>query len=273
MFVVADGRSSRSYGLTTRALGTVMADRGAVAAMSLDGGGSSTLAFDGRVLNSPSDGAPRRVANGLFVHYYGIYAPKPSRAILSPNGDGVGDRKALAAKIVRRSDIRLRLRRPNGSVAWSRQEVVRPGWIRRVASSPGMPDGLWRWEVEATDTATGDQTGMARVFRVNKTLGHLRLSSSRIRVRPGRGGRLGVSVNVTRRARLDVVVLGPDGRPRRVLFRGERGPARHAWQWDGRTAGGEVVRTGAFSIRVTARNQFGTVSLRRPVYVLRSAPG
>jgi len=273
MFVVADGRSSRSYGLTTRALGTVMAARGAVTAMSLDGGGSSTLAFDGRVLNSPSDGAPRRVANGLFVHYYGIYAPKPSSAILSPNGDGVGDRKALAAKIVRRSDIRLRLRRPNGSVAWSRQEAVGPGWIRRVVSSPGMPDGLWRWEVEATDTATGDQTGMARVFRVNKTLGHLRLSSSRIRVRPGRGGRLGVSVNVTRRARLDVVVLGPGGRPRRVLFRGERDPARHAWQWDGRTGGGQVVRTGAFSIRVTARNQFGAVSLRRPVYVLRSAPG
>jgi hypothetical protein len=273
MFVVADGRSSRSYGLTTRALGTVMADRGAVTAMSLDGGGSSTLAFDGRVLNSPSDGAPRRVANGLFVHYYGIYAPKPSSGILSPNGDGVGDRKALAAKIVRRSDIRVRLRRPNGSVAWSRQEVVGPGWIRRVASSPGMPDGPWRWEVEATDTATGEQTGMTRIFRVNKTLGHLRLSSSRIRVRPGRGGRLGVSVNVTRRARLDVAVLGPDGRPRRVLFRGERGPARHAWHWDGRTAGGEVVRTGAFSIRVTARNQFGAVSLRRPVYVLRSAPG
>ena len=91
LFVVADGRSGRSYGVTTRALAQVMLDRGAVTAMALDGGGSSTLAFDGRVLNTPSDGAPRAVADGLFLHYYGVYARPLTGSILSPNGDGVSD--------------------------------------------------------------------------------------------------------------------------------------------------------------------------------------
>jgi Phosphodiester glycosidase len=273
LFVVADGRSSRSYGLTTRALARVMADRGAVTAMALDGGGSSTLAFDGRVLNTPSDGAPRRVANGLFVHYYGIYSPKAGGTVLSPNGDGVGDRKALAAKLVRRSDVSLRLLRPDGSVAWSRQDVVGPGWIRRVVSNPGMPEGRWWWEVEATDLQSGRRTGMERAFRVNKTLGHLRLSKTTMRVKPGSGGRLGISVRLTRTARVETVVLAPDGGVRRVLLRGERGPARLAWQWNGKTGSGRVVQAGTYSVRVTARNQLGVVELRQSVRVLRPASG
>ena len=273
LFVVADGRSSRSYGLTTRALAHVLADRGAVTAMALDGGGSSTIAFDGKVLNTPSDGAPRRVANGLFVHYYGIYAPKTAGTVLSPNGDGVGDRKALAAKLVRRSDVSLRLRRPDGSVAWSRRDTLGPGWIRHVVSNPEMPEGRWRWEVEAVDLQSGRRTGMERAFRVNKTLGHLQLSKATMRVRPGSGGRLGISVRLTRTARVEAVVLAPGGGVRRVLLRGERGPARLAWQWNGKTGSGRVVEGGTYSVRVTARNQLGEVQLRRSVRVLRSAPG
>jgi Phosphodiester glycosidase len=270
LFVVAEGRSSSSYGLTTWALAKVMIDLGAVTAMALDGGGSSTLAFDGRVLNTPSDGTPRRVASGLFLHYYGIYAPTPSSTILSPNGDGVGDRKALAAKVVRRSNIRLRMLRPDGSVAWRRTGVVRPGWITRVASNPGMAEGRWRWVVEATDTVSGRETRMTRAFHVNKTLGHLRLDRRTMRVTRRRGGSLGIAVNVTRRARLVVVVLGADGRIRRRLFSGAVKPARHAWRWNGRTGSGAVVRTGTFRIRVTARNGLGAVALRRSVRVVRA---
>jgi hypothetical protein len=270
LFVVADGRSSSSYGLTNWALAKVMIDLGAVAAIGLDGGGSSTIAFDGRVFNNPSDGVPRRVATGLFLHYYGIYAPATNRTILSPNGDGVGDRKVLAAKVVRRSNIRLRLLRPNGSVAWRRTGMVAPRWLRRAVSNPRMADGRWRWVVEATDAVSGRETRMERTFRVNKTLGHLRLSKTLMRVRPRRGGRLGITVNLTRQARLNVVVLGTDGRVRRSLFRGDLRPGRQAWRWNGRTGSGGVVRSGTFVVRVTARNEVGTVSLRRSVRVVRT---
>jgi exopolysaccharide biosynthesis protein len=36
-------------------------------AIELDGGGSSTLWAMGKILNSPSDGKPRAIANGLIL--------------------------------------------------------------------------------------------------------------------------------------------------------------------------------------------------------------
>ena len=64
---------------------------GAVRGMALDSGGSSTLAFEGAVLNSPSDGKERAVSTALMLQYYGVYAPPPLEAVVSPNGDGVAE--------------------------------------------------------------------------------------------------------------------------------------------------------------------------------------
>ena len=53
-WLVVDGRQpGYSAGMTTFEMALTMARLGAVRAMQLDGGGSSTLAFDGKVLNSP----------------------------------------------------------------------------------------------------------------------------------------------------------------------------------------------------------------------------
>jgi Phosphodiester glycosidase/FlgD Ig-like domain len=269
VFVVADGRSTSSFGLTNWAMARVMADLGAVTAIGFDGGGSSTLAFDGEVLNSPSDGRPRPVSNGLFLFYYGIYSPAVTSPVLSPNGDGVGDSKIVAAKVVRRSQIDLQLVRPDGSVAWHRQDEVGPSWLSRVLSNPAMPEGAWRWVVEATEIESGQVTGMERIFRVNKTLGHLRLSSPRLTLRPHRRAIVSASVVLTRRSRVSVDLLGADGKVRRVLFAGERDAGRHVWRWNGRNAAGRVVQPGTFVIRVTARNAVGTVALRQAVNVVR----
>jgi hypothetical protein len=272
LFVVADGRSSRSYGLTTWALARALADLGAVTAMAFDGGGSSTLAFDGRVLNRPSDGFARSVASGLFLFYYGVYAPAAGRSALSPNGDGVGDRRVLAAKIVRRSELDLQLVRPDGSVAWSRREVVGPGWVRRVVRGPAMADGRWRWVVAATDATTGEESRMERAFLVNKTLGHLRISRATLRGRRGAPRRIQATVVLTRPAKLRVEVRSRGGRVRRVLFTGTRAAGRLAWRWNGRTAAGRRVAPGTYTVRVVAENELGSVALRRPVRVARRGP-
>jgi hypothetical protein len=272
LFVVADGRSSRSYGLTTWALARAMADLGAVTAMAFDGGGSSTLAFDGRLLNRPSDGYARPVATGLFLFYYGVYAPAAGGSTLSPNGDGVGDRKVLTAKVVRRSELDLQLVGPDGSVGWARHEVVGPGWVERVVRDPAMADGRWRWVVSATDLTTGEETRMARGFVVNKTLGHLRLSRPALRARRGAARRIRASVVLTRPAKLRVEVRGRGGRVRRVLFAGSRGAGRQAWGWNGRTAAGKRVAPGTYSVRIVARNELGSVALRRPVRVALRGP-
>lgn len=44
-----------------------MIEMGAVEAMNLDGGGSSTFVLDGEVRNHPSDGSQRPVSDALLV--------------------------------------------------------------------------------------------------------------------------------------------------------------------------------------------------------------
>jgi hypothetical protein len=63
IFVVVDGRSRASVGATTPELALMLRDLGAWEAVRFDGGGSSTLAVRARVVNTPSDGAERTVAN------------------------------------------------------------------------------------------------------------------------------------------------------------------------------------------------------------------
>ena len=63
-----DGRQRRlSAGMTLEELGEYMAKIGCEEAINLDGGGSATFWYRGRVVNSPSDGTERAVANGLVV--------------------------------------------------------------------------------------------------------------------------------------------------------------------------------------------------------------
>jgi Phosphodiester glycosidase/FlgD Ig-like domain len=269
MFVVADGRSSISGGLSNWELAQQMDRLGAVTAMGLDGGGSSTLAFQGNVLNRPSDGAPRSVAEGLFVFYYGIYSPRPSRTLITPNGDALGERTTLAAKVVRPSALDLKLLRPNGSVAWRLRKGTQPGTFRKVVGAPVMADGVWRWVVEATENASGRVSTMTRSFKVNRTLGHLRLSRERLTVVPRRTARVFISARLVRQATVGVAVLTRSGQVRKILYQGARGRGKHVWSWDGRRAAGVLVPGGTYVIRVRATNSFGTLTLRDTIRVVR----
>jgi hypothetical protein len=66
--VEVDGRQPKlSVGMTLDELGAYMHKIGCDLALSLDGGASATLWFDGKVRNSPCDGAQRPIANGLVL--------------------------------------------------------------------------------------------------------------------------------------------------------------------------------------------------------------
>ncbi|MGH9266162.1 MAG: phosphodiester glycosidase family protein, partial [Acidimicrobiales bacterium] len=66
LLVTADGRGA-SAGLSLIEAARLMADLGAVDAMNLDGGGSTTFVTGGVVRNAPSDGRERPVASSLAV--------------------------------------------------------------------------------------------------------------------------------------------------------------------------------------------------------------
>ena len=54
LFVVSDGRTDESTGLSLLELADLMKELGCVTAYNLDGGGSSTIWFNGKVLNQPT---------------------------------------------------------------------------------------------------------------------------------------------------------------------------------------------------------------------------
>lgn len=59
VMVVSDGRTSESAGLSLYELAEVMADAGCTVAYNLDGGGSSTMVFNGNVVNKPTTNGNR----------------------------------------------------------------------------------------------------------------------------------------------------------------------------------------------------------------------
>jgi hypothetical protein len=68
LLVTVDGRQPGvSVGVTFEELAFLMMELGAVEAMGLDGGGSTTAWVNGQVVNRVSDGSQRVVANGIIV--------------------------------------------------------------------------------------------------------------------------------------------------------------------------------------------------------------
>nr|WP_091501015.1 phosphodiester glycosidase family protein [Microbacterium sp. cf332] len=68
VFVVVDGRSpGYSRGATLTELAEILIGWGAETAYNLDGGGSSTMYFDGEVVNQPSNGGERGTSDILYI--------------------------------------------------------------------------------------------------------------------------------------------------------------------------------------------------------------
>jgi len=67
LFVTADGRQPSSAGMTLRELAAELIGMGAVEAMNLDGGGSTTMVVRGAVRNSPSEGKERPVSDAILI--------------------------------------------------------------------------------------------------------------------------------------------------------------------------------------------------------------
>ncbi len=73
LLVVSDGRTKESTGLSLRQLAELMQSLGAQIAYNLDGGGSSTMVFQGRVVNSPTTNGrsirERSVSDIVYIGY------------------------------------------------------------------------------------------------------------------------------------------------------------------------------------------------------------
>ena len=72
VFVVSDGRTDESAGLSLYQLAQFMQGLGCQCAYNLDGGGSSTMYFDGDIINNPTTNGEtheRRVSDIVYLGY------------------------------------------------------------------------------------------------------------------------------------------------------------------------------------------------------------
>jgi Phosphodiester glycosidase/FlgD Ig-like domain len=288
VMVVVDGRQpGYSVGMTTFEMALTLTRLGAVRAMQLDGGGSSTIAFDGKVLNSPSDGAERPISTSLQLQYYGVFAPPPLEDVVSPNGDGVAEEQRLSYKIVRPSTVTATLAAPDGSIAWQEVGAREPGTYAVAFPpppppiSPSPPDGeplplpapvppaegRWTLSLGATDDQ-GLTSSVGRRFYVNSTLASLRASPARVVVR-NTGGRLDVRWMQVRSARVKVTIETREGVVVRTAANAVLGAGEQRVLWDGRDRTRKPVGSGRYLVRVIATNELGAVALTQPITVRR----
>lgn len=70
--IVSDGRTTESAGLSLLQLAQEFKERGSTIAYNLDGGGSSTMYFNGKIVNNPTDGrknGERQVSDIVYFGY------------------------------------------------------------------------------------------------------------------------------------------------------------------------------------------------------------
>ena len=278
VLVAVDGRQpGYSVGLTNFELAQALVRLGAVTGMALDSGGSTTMAFDGTLLNRPSDGRERRISNALMFEYQGVFASEPP-PLVSPNGDGVDDAPGLRYRVYRPSTVSATLNGPGGATtafpAAEKQPgsypVPFPGPSAAAAGADTAPAvGEWTLQVSATDDL-GRESTITRTFTVDDTLGFLR-APKRWAVPPG-GRSMPISFTLARAARVGVAILDEAGRvvrgglaPNSPLAEGD-----HDVEWDGLAKNGSRV-AGDLTVRVIAISTVGRSELRTTVSVTKAA--
>lgn len=127
LLVTVDGRQSQSVGMSLNELAKFMLQLGAVQAMNLDGGGSTSMFVGGGIVNGPSDGTLRPIADSLL-----LYADEPKTLArtdyhIAPTGENgvnvqVGDTVNL-----RIEDANGKPPPPDVPVVWGTDRGL--GWI------------------------------------------------------------------------------------------------------------------------------------------------
>jgi hypothetical protein len=255
VMVAVDGRRRGwSIGITNWDLAQTLVRYGCVTAFALDSGGSTTVAFDGKVLNRPSDlQGERPVGEALVIAYSGVYAP-PVAATLSPNADGVNDVEPLSYKLVRPSTVSAKLIGPDGSTRELDAGAKAAGRYKLSWDGLDAPEGRYHWNVTATDD-TGQASTDDRTFTVDNTLGFLRVGANARQI----------GFTLTRDATIRVTLETRSGGILRTVAKGRRPAGPVKVRWNGRDGRGKRVRRGTYVVRASATSGLGLSQLSASV--------
>ncbi len=286
ILVAVDGRQpGYSEGMSNFELAQALVRLGAVTGMALDSGGSTTMAFDGTLLNHPSE-PERPISTALLFAYTGVFVPA-TVAVVSPDGDGVADRQSLRYRLVRPSTVTVTLTAPDGIVAYTETATRQPGTYAlafppppspptpvpaaRATAAVGPAQGRWTLKVAATDDV-GQPSEMSQSFLVNSTLGYLTTTPMKLFLPPsGRDLRIGWIGG--KAARVVVTVETKAGEVVRTLAKRRYGVGPQGLTWNGLDRLKKPVKGGWYVVRVAARNSLGPIELSRNLRVQRIAGG
>jgi Tol biopolymer transport system component/exopolysaccharide biosynthesis protein len=95
LLAVLEGRTEDSHGATLLEMAQIMRGLKATHALNLDGGGSSTMVVNGKLMNEPSDGSERKVSSSILVLNGPdvdevLGDPQPRATSPAPGGLGLG---------------------------------------------------------------------------------------------------------------------------------------------------------------------------------------
>ena len=228
--------------------------------VALDGGNSTAMAFEGKLLNRPSDPAGEAdVSEALLVEYFGVYALAPTVSVLSPNGDGVDEQQTLAYTLVRSSTVTAAVVGPDGVARPLDSGHRGPGTYSFLwAPAASDPEGRYQFAVSATDDQ-GQSSTATQPFSLNDTLGFLSLPAAAV-LRTAAPA-LSATYQLARPGLVTAQIQTQSGIVLRTLVKGQQGAGPQTVEWDGRLASGALAFGGAYRIVVSAQNAVGTATL------------
>ncbi len=253
LVTVDGGQPGFSVGMTSFELAQTLVRLGAVTACAVESGGAVTAAFDGRLLDRPSNpGGEQPIGEALLVEYFGVYAPSASVPLV--NGDPGADAEPLEYKLVRPSTVTAELVGPNGVAHVLESNVAHPPGTYANSANDFDAEGEWHWNVTATDDLHRVST-IDRTFRVDSTLRGL--------VAPALArGQASVRFALGRAATVVLRIETIGGVTVRALPAVQLQPGIRRLTWDGTLAGGGHAPAGTYVAHVFATSAVGTSDLR-----------
>ena len=256
ILVAVDGsQPGYSVGLTSFELAQTLSRLGAVTASGVDSGGSVTVAFDGQLLNRPSDpGGERLVKEALLIQYFGVYAAPPPLALV--NGDPGKGTQSLSYKIVRPSKVTAQLIGPDSVPRPLETDVQHDPGSYPFTYSTFDQEGTWHWNVTATDDL-GRVSTVDRPFRYDTTLksvGAPRVARKRATIH----------FTLSRTASVRLRIETKNGVIVRTLKAVALQAGGRAVIWDGKLPHGTKAYGGVYVAHVFATSDVGTSDIAVP---------
>jgi hypothetical protein len=252
LVAVDGGQPGYSVGLTSFELAQTLQRLGAITAAAVDSGGSVSVAFDGALLNRPSDpGGERPVKEALLVQYTGVYAAPMPLPLL--NGDATHAIEPLSYKLVRPSTVTAQLIGPDNVPRVLETAVAHPPGSYPFTFTGYDAEGTWRWVVQATDDL-GRVSTIDRAFRYDTTLKSLAAPAVAV-------GRAPIRFTLSRPASVRVRIETRNGVVVQTLPAVQLPSGAQQLVWDGRFPQGTRAYAGSYVAHVFATSSVGTSDL------------